>query len=932
MNSYHRKNYVFLLICNLLATLLLVNNQHATGQLPSRDLFNFVFENDFNDDQQGAYTNADYISDWKLQRGSLLSYDINILQEDDANYQNYMQGYFPMGSFSDVNSGWHWETNLSSPVTELYFSYSIRFKPGFEWVHGGKMPGLQGGNVDAGSYITEDAGFSARPMWSDGGRIVFYVYHQDMEGNYGDSWGWGDFTFSTGKWYTVTERVVLNTIDEDGTALNDGILEGFIDGELMFQRTNIKFKSKESINIESLSIASFFGGSSDFFAATRDEWIDVDNFVAYSYSDKVQDVPRDHDPSSASSILLHPYIDCPAPPVLQVPEAPSQFASTAQTKNSITLSWVDNATNEQGFSIWRSSNSSENFIEIAKPSANKTIFTDKNLTPSTTYYYQIRAFNGAGVSEFSSVISATTRALELPAAPTGLIASHIDYESATLIWKDNASNETGFELLRMLSVNNSEVYQVIIPAGTTSFTDTTLTMNTSYLYQIRTRNNDGSSAWSNTITVVTPRLLPPTAPTKLKSTKFTDKSISVTWDDNSNNEEAFVITRSLATDLAKKVDMKINANDTAFTDTCLISSTTYQYTIKAINKGGSSSSSNKNVATTLSLAELKRVKDGLVAYYNFGYNPDYIVYDQSGYGDPVNLNILDRSSIKWNVDNTLDIFSNSAIVSLEPAKKIVQAIKKTNEITFECWLKPVEPNFGMGSRIASLSTNDNELGFAIDQNIVENFDSKELTYHVRMQTASTIISGYPEFIPDLSQSHIDLQHIVYTRTNNGQETLYLNGKKSTNGFRPSEMTTWKENYYLRLGNESDMNHSWKGSYYSVAFYNKALSESEIIKNYSAGPCDSIQNSPITYTMDVFPNPTHDLVKLRLSPEQITDIVPQTIIRVLDIFGKVTYERFLFNPNKQLTEELDFSNYSSGFYIIQVISGNKQQSTKIMVQK
>ncbi len=616
---------------------------------------------------------------------------------------------------------------------------------------------------------------------------------------------------------------------------------------------------------------------------------------------------------------------------LQLPATPTGFSSSVQTKNAITLKWTDNSQNEQGFSIWRSPSVDGKFTEIAKPAANTTSYTNSNLSPATTYYYKIRAFNNDGVSAFTTALTATTKPLEPPAAPSGLIASHIDYESATLVWKDNATNEIGFELIRNFT-GETTLVQVDIPSGTTSYTDTTLDMNTSYQYKIRALNEDGTSAWSNIITVVTPRLLPPVPPTKLKSTKFTEKSISVSWKDNSSNEDAFVITRSLATDPASAVHIAISANDTAFTDSSLVSSTTYQYTIKAVNKGGSSPASNKNVATTLSHAELKRVKNGLIAYYNFGFNPDYIVYDQSGYDEPLNLNILDRSAVNWNKDNTLDMLSNTAIVSLAPATKVISAIKETGEITFECWLKPAEPYFPNTSRIATLSASDAELGFAIDQELNERDNSKELTYHVRMQTASTVSSGYPDFTPDITQLYINLQHLVYTRNAQGKEIVYLNGVKSSEGFRPSELSTWNDNYYLRLGNESDMNHSWTGSYYSVALFNRALSADEVLVNYSTGPCDSVEMASVDYSLSITPNPTNKDITVSIIPNNLLDYIPQTTIIIRDVYGKLLIEEKVFNPNTSIQQYFDLGGYLAGIYFVQVISGSKQKTAKVILQK
>jgi len=244
----------------------------------------------------------------------------------------------------------------------------------------------------------------------------------------------------------------------------------------------------------------------------------------------------------------------------------------------------------------------------------------------------------------------------------------------------------------------------------------------------------------------------------------------------------------------------------------------------------------------------------------------------------------------------------------------------------------VEPDYSAGSRIVSLAMNDDEVGFLLDQGLSDDLQNPSLTYSIRMQTESTNSSGYPEFIPDRKQTSINLQHLVYVRDSMGIEAMYLNGVKSSEGFRPSDLATWKDNYYLRLGNESDMNHAWKGSFYSVAFFNKALSLSEIMTNYTAGPCDSIQSADVTYLIEVYPNPVKDIAHVRIIPEDISDAVPQTSIRILDIYGKVMYEEAVFNPTVQYSKQLDFKSFPSGIYFLQVISGKNQKSAKVIVQK
>jgi chitodextrinase len=92
-----------------------------------------------------------------------------------------------------------------------------------------------------------------------------------------------------------------------------------------------------------------------------------------------------------------------------VPNAPSNLAGTAVSATQINLSWTDNSNNETGFSIERCvGNSCTNFAQIATVGANVTTFPNTGLTKNTWYRYRVRAFNAAGNSAFSNVITVKT--------------------------------------------------------------------------------------------------------------------------------------------------------------------------------------------------------------------------------------------------------------------------------------------------------------------------------------------------------------------------------------------------------------------------------------------------------------------------------------------------------------------------------------------
>lgn len=193
----------------------------------------------------------------------------------------------PAGENAGMNLRYRFMDEQGEEPEAIYLRYYVRFGDSWEPSFGGKMPGT------AGTYGV--AGWGGRPVdgtdgWSARGQyatsppegnpfaghvpIGNYVYHADMPGQYGDTEFYLDHcggVLDKNRWYSVEQYLQLNTPGE-----NDGIIRAWVDGRLVEEKTDWRWRDVDTLRIEEVWMNVYHGGTE---TAPQDLVLYIDNVV-----------------------------------------------------------------------------------------------------------------------------------------------------------------------------------------------------------------------------------------------------------------------------------------------------------------------------------------------------------------------------------------------------------------------------------------------------------------------------------------------------------------------------------------------------------------------------------------------------------------------------------------------------------------------------
>jgi hypothetical protein len=252
---------------------------------------------DFSNTKLGPYTEDRLMADWNNSAGAIGSRD-RALRLQGAEIRNdntgnrFLRKQYPAGSYSSGDMTFFW--NLAQPLTEVYFSYKVRMNTNFDYVKGGKIPGLCGGNCVAGGRPVTNAapdpkgnnnpngkalGWSARSMWRAGGNVVQYTYTANKTTKWGVDYRYLEnnstpFSLADGKWHTIEHYVKMNTVGK-----SDGVFKAWFDGKEAVNVSTLRYRDDTSFAVDQIFFTTFFGGNTKDFASSKIEYSYFDDII-----------------------------------------------------------------------------------------------------------------------------------------------------------------------------------------------------------------------------------------------------------------------------------------------------------------------------------------------------------------------------------------------------------------------------------------------------------------------------------------------------------------------------------------------------------------------------------------------------------------------------------------------------------------------------
>jgi chitodextrinase len=270
------------------------------------------------------------------------------------------------------------------------------------------------------------------------------------------------------------------------------------------------------------------------------------------------------------------------------PTSPVNLRVTGRSVSAVSLDWADALDNVAvaGYVVLRDG------TQVG--TTYRPGFTDTRLTSRTRYEYAVSAFDAAGnVSPASAPVIANTLAepdVSPPSVPQKLTVTGRGLTSVMLVWNPSHDNVgvAGYEVYR----NGKWITNVPRPA----YKDEGLAAATRYRYTVRaydTSNN--ASADSNRVeptTLAAPDTTPPTVPTGVNAQGTGPTAIDVSWTASSDNV-------GVAGYQVRRDGVVIaEVTGTAYTDQGLTPSTSYGYSVRALDAEDNASAFSPTVSAS----------------------------------------------------------------------------------------------------------------------------------------------------------------------------------------------------------------------------------------------------------------------------------------------------------------------------------------------
>ncbi len=223
------------------------------------------------------------------------------------------------------------------------------------------------------------------------------------------------------------------------------------------------------------------------------------------------------------------------------------------------------------------------------------------------------------------------------------------------------------------------------------------------------------------------------------------------------------------------------------------------------------------------VTESLRVRTDLVAFYPLNEGSADRVYDQSGYGEPLHLELSE--GVTWLPGrNGVNLVKYSKLLS-GAAAKVHQAITSANQFTFEVWAEADNIEQGGPARLMSYSHDADNRNLTIGQQQTE--------AEIRLRTTETNSNGGWKHLEDPNGFTTELRHYVVT-FDGRMLSLLLDGQLVKSELREGDLSNWDASYPVIIGNEFEAERSWRGNVFAAAIYKRALSEAEVRRNFRVG--------------------------------------------------------------------------------------------------